>query len=180
MSNNLLNDLLRKEPVSSQQEEAFKFQLELLKTEIDLVERSIERDESRAQNVKNFAIAAWGTSIALFVGQGDLRKFAIFTVLIPLLFWLVDAWWTKLRMGVHVRAQKIRDFVNSPNLIESFRKQKFVDFTLLDISGSQYKEDAIFIRYSRLSRIMRFKEMLYFYGGLIVFSLLLGALLFII
>ena len=133
MSSDLLNNLLQKEPIPIEQEEAFKYQLELLKTEIDLVERSIERDDSRAQNVKNFAIVAWGASIALFIGQDDLRRFTTVTIIIPLLFWLVDAWWTKLRMGVHVRAQKISEFVNSPKLSESFKQQKLVEFTILGV-----------------------------------------------
>lgn len=162
--------------VTGSQDQVFQYQLDLLKIEIDLVDRSIARDEARAQNVKNFAVVVWAASITVFLGQDDLRRFVIFTASLPILFWFLDAWWTRLRMGAHVRSLKIEEFVHSQRFVDSFKERKFVDFEVLNASGSQYRNTDQFKKWSKLSRIMGFKEMLFLYGGLTAFSLILGVI----
>lgn len=161
------------------QDELFKNQLELLKIEIDLVDRSIARDETRSQNVKNFAIAIWAAVVTLFIGQDALRKFVIFTTIIPVLFWFLDAWWARLRMGTHVRSQKIAEFINSPDYVASFRERKLMNFTLLDVTGKQHMKSDLYKRWSKLSRIMKFGELRFLYGGLTLFSVVLGVISFL-
>jgi hypothetical protein len=180
MADSLLENLLQSSPPSNSQEEAFQYQLELMKIELELVDNSIERSSTITQNVKNFAVITWAASITAFVGQPDLRKYTIFTAILPLLFWFMDVYWTRLRIGYLIRMRRIRDFANSENLIKSFQQRKLVDFIVLDISGSQYKNSLEYKKYRRFWRIMRYGEMIFLYGGLILASLTIGviALLF--
>lgn len=59
--------------LSEFQKEAFKYQLECLKLELDLVDRAIARLETITQNVKNFSVVVWVASITVFLGQGELE-----------------------------------------------------------------------------------------------------------
>jgi len=77
--------------------ESFKYQLDCLKSEIELIDRAIARFDGITQTTKNWAIVTWTGSIAIALGQVDLRKYIIFTAVLPLLFWFVDAWWRHLQ-----------------------------------------------------------------------------------
>ena len=58
MSDDLLQILLTQQRTNSSgtktnhRDEAFKYRLELLKSEIDLIDRSLARDEARSQTIK--------------------------------------------------------------------------------------------------------------------------------
>jgi len=162
--------------VSSFQEKSFNYQLECLKLEIDLVDREITRMETITQNVKNFSIVTWAGGITVFLGQDALRKYVIFTALLPLLFWFVDAWWIHLHAGVKLRLKKINEFINGENLSESFKQQRLVEFTVLDILGEQYRETKEYKLITNVLKIMEYKELRFLYGGLSTFSFVLGVL----
>jgi hypothetical protein len=160
--------------VSSFQEKSFNYQLECLKLEIDLVDREITRMETITQNVKNFSIVTWAAGITVFLGQDTLRKYIIFTAFLPLVFWFVDAWWIHLHIGAKLRLKKIKEFLNSEKLLESFKQQRLVEFTVLDILGRQYKGTKEYELITNVPKIMRYKELLFLYGGLSTFSFVLG------
>ena len=166
--------------VPKYQEEAFKYQLECLKLEIDLAERVLSRVETITQTVKNFAVITWVAVVTVFAGHDDLRGYIIFTAMLPLLFWLLDAWWVHLNRGASVRLRKIAEFLNGEQLANSFKEGKLIDFTILDVLGRQYKGTKEYERLTSFKRILRFKEMIFLYGGLFTFSILLGIIMLVI
>ncbi len=180
MSDPLLNKLLENElghdekPILESQKQSFAFQVECLKMEIDILERSISRRETITQSIKNFAIVSWGAALTVMIGQGDLRKYVIITAILPVMFWLVDAWWFYLYRGDSFRFRKIKEFVNSPDLELSYRHQRLVNFTVLDTSGKQYENTKEYKKFVNFRKILFFKEMLLLYGGLITLSLIIG------
>src|SRR5262249_44967499 len=120
------------------QKQAFEYQLECLKIEIDLIERSIARSQNIELNVKNFAIIAWAAIITVFLCQDKIRSFVGITALIPFIFWFIDAWWISRGRGSRLRLRKISEFLNGHDLVDSFRKQQIVGITVLDIGGRSY------------------------------------------
>jgi hypothetical protein len=136
--------------------ESFKYQLDCLKIEIDLVDKAIASLETITQNVKNFSVGIWIASTTVFLGQSELRKYVGFTALLPLLFWFIDAWWVHLHRGAILRMRKIKEFLNTEDVAESFKQQKLVNFTILDVLGEQYKGTQQYEKYTSISRIMRF------------------------
>ncbi|MCS6880722.1 MAG: hypothetical protein RMK84_11420 [Oscillochloridaceae bacterium] len=180
MSDPLLNRLLENDldhhakPISEAQKQSFAFQIECLKMEIDILERSISRRETISQSVKNFAIVSWGAALTVMIGQSDLRKYVIITVILPIMFWLVDAWWLYLYRGDSFRFRKIEQFVNSPDLELSYSQKRLANFTVLDTSGKQYRNTKEYKRFVNFGKILFFREMLFLYGGLVTFSLVIG------
>lgn len=185
MSNQLLEDLLRRErfektsgiantaysisPISY-----FEFQLELLKIEIDLVDKAISRAETTTQYVKNFAIVTWAAAIAAFLSQQQLRPFTLLIVTIPVVFWISDAIWLSFVRGSYLRMYKLRDYVNSNDFKESFQKHRLENFKLLDINGRQYRDTKEYKAYAGTIRIMLYREMIFIYGGLTALSIIIG------
>jgi hypothetical protein len=169
---NLDNESLLSVP----EQQSFDYQLECLKLEIDLASEALSRLETITQSTKNFAVVAWAASVTFLSSQPDLRKYLALTAVLPILFWLVDAWWISRNRGVHLRLKKISEFINSDRLAESFRQRKLVDFTVLDILGKQYKRTKEYESSTSFKRIIRYRELVLLYGGLAFFSLVLGIL----
>jgi hypothetical protein len=156
--------------------QAFQYRLECLKLEIDLVDRAMARLETITQSVKNFALITWAGSVAIFLGQADLRKYTAATALLPLLFWLIDAWWSHLNRGAFLRLAKISQFLNSDSLTESFRQNRLIEFAILDVYGHQYRETKEYYLVAGFSRIICYKEFVLLYGGLAILSIMAGVL----
>ena len=156
------------------QEQIFNYQLECLKTEMDLVDREITRYETITQNVKNFAIVSWAASITVFVSQQDLRTYVMITAILPILFWILDAIWLSQHRGASLRLEKISEFINSDRLVTSFKQKKIVDFFLLDVRGKQYRGTTEYDRYTSFRKIFWYREIRLLYGSLMILSLLLG------
>lgn len=159
--------------VSEYQKETFKYQLECLKLELDLVDRAIARLETITQNVKNFCVVIWVASITVFLGQNELKKYVVFTAITPILLWFIDAWWVHFHRGSYLRIKKIREFLNSEDLTESFKQQKLVNFKVIDMLGSQYRGTKEYKAYTSVTRIMKYKELLYLYTGLAISSIII-------
>ncbi|MBU7583607.1 MAG: hypothetical protein KAF91_11965 [Nostoc sp. TH1S01] len=155
------------------QKESFKYQLECLKLELDLVDRAIARLETITQNVKNFSVVVWVASITIFLGQSELRKYVAFTAILPILFWFIDAWWVHFHRGSYLRIKKIQEFLNSEDLTESFKQQKLINFKIIDVLGSQYRGTQEYEVYTSVSRIMKYRELFYLYTGLAISSIIL-------
>lgn len=152
----------------------FKYQLDWLKIEIELIDRAIERFDKITQATKNWAIVTWAGSIALTLGQTDLRRFIIITAVLPLIFWSIDGWWRYYQRRSIFRLRKISEFLNDARLVKSFNQQKLVEFTVLDPTGRQYYSTPEFKSFTRVRRIIRFKEVSFFYGSLALLSIALG------
>ena len=167
---------------------AFEYKLDMLKIEFDQINQAIARIDQITQTTKNWAVLTWAGSIALALGKGQqgLRPYIILTTLIPILFWVVDAFWRRLQRTFIFRSAKIAEFVNSPNFVESFQAKDLVNFSLLDLRGKQYKNlhdckvgGQDYTEFSNFKKTFNFKEVKYFYLPLSALSFILG-LIFII
>jgi hypothetical protein len=148
--------------------------MECLKIEINLVDNTISRIESITQSVKNFAIVAWAGTLTLIIGMSELRRYVVIVTVLPILFWLLDAWWVHRNRGAILRLKKIGEFINSEKLAESFKLQRLVDFTILDVVGNQYRDTKEYYAYAGFGKVMRYREFVLLYGGLVVISLVVG------
>jgi hypothetical protein len=164
----------KEEQEKSYKEQAFEFQMELLKVEIDLINQTIARFDEHTRATRNWAIVTWTGSIALVLGNADLRKYIILTAVLPALFWLIDARWTTLLRRFLYRLDNISEFLNGTGLSESFKQQRLVDFIVLDPRGKQYKGTKEFAKAVNLLRsALRYGKVSAFYFGLMIISIIL-------
>lgn len=163
---------------SKSSERSLSYLLEILKIEIELINKSMEHIIGNTQSLKNWAILTWTGSIALILGQVDLRKYFIITAIPPFLFWYVDAWWRSLQSRYAYRATEISQFLNGENLVESFKQGKLIDFVSFDPSGRNYRHRSDYQKYTSMSRTARFPEVLGFYFPLVLISIVVGLFLF--
>lgn len=160
--------------------EAFQYRLDLLKLEVDLLDRSMERGETVSLNVKNFAVVVWAAMLTIFVGRQELHNYVVLTALVPIMFWGLDTWWTRLRIGPHVRKVNLYQFLNSTDLEQAFLNEDLSQVSVLDTLGTQYRESDLYKRWSDPYRIAKFKDLVILYGGMIVLSMILGWLFFVL
>jgi hypothetical protein len=156
-------------------DESFKYRLEILSKEIDLTNSAIDRIDGITQAVKNWAIVIWAGSVSLFLGSVELRKFLILTAILPFMFWISDARWRNLQKRSVVRQRKISEFVNSDKFVESFKTKNFKNFYLLDPVGRTHWKEDDFRKAISMRKTFFYKEIIWFYGGLMLLSLLLGS-----
>lgn len=156
--------------------QGFEYQLGLVTLEMEMIERTIARMDEIAQSIKNWAIVTWAGSVAILLREPALRKFIILTAVLPILFWYSDAIWRQLQRRSIYRQQKISDFLNGDSFAESCKQGKLVDFVVMDPVGTQYRNSQEFQDALKLKWIMRYREIRYFYGGLIIISVLLEVL----
>lgn len=156
------------------QKEAFLFQLEILKMEIHTIDGIVGRMDEITQTTKNWAILTWAGGLGASLGSADLRKYAVLTALLPIVFWFTDAQWRRLQRRSTFRGAKIREFLNSPALPESFAKGKLVDFVVHDPIGWQYKGSDEYGKWVSMRKTLQYKEIAWFYGFQVLFSLLVG------
>jgi len=155
------------------QKRSFEYQLDCLKTEIGLIDSTISRMETITQTVKNFALITLMGSVALFLSQAPLQRYVFLSAFLPISFWFIDAWWAHLHRGAVFRLQKISEFVNDGTLSESFKQHALQQFLVLDVTGKQYRDTHEYKNFTSIWRIMRYKEIMFLYGSLIICSFLL-------
>lgn len=153
------------------------FQLDCLKAEIDLVDKVITRMETITQNTKYWAVLIWAGTIAVLIGQDNLRSFAYLAAAPIAILWIIDAYWLHLHRGAFVRQRKIAEFLNNGGLRECIDRGSLSAFRLLDPYGEQYKGTTEHAAATSVWRIMLYAELIWLYGGLIAFTLLLQVLL---
>jgi len=154
--------------------EAFRFQLEILKMEIQTIDGIVGRMDEITQTTKNWAVLTWAGGLAAALGSADLRKYAVLTAALPLVFWYTDAQWRRLQRRSTFRGAKIREFLNSPVLQESFASGKLVGFIVHDPIGWQYKGSEEYRNWVSMRKTLQYREIAGFYGFQVVFSLLAG------
>lgn len=151
----------------------FEYQLSMIKLEMEMIERTIARMDDITQSIKNWSIVTWAGSVAILIREPALRKFIILTIVLPIMFWYADAIWRQLQKRSIYRQEKISKFLNSPDLEKSFKTNKFVNFIVMDPVGIQYRRTEEFQNAVKLKWILKYREIRYFYGGLILISILL-------
>jgi len=150
------------------------YQLEILKSELALIQDTTMRIVEFTQTTKNWAVGIWAGSIAILLGQqATLSKYIIFTAILPLSFWLVDAHWRHIQRRATYRQMKIREFMNDERLLKSFRENKIVDFIIYDPVGYEYRDLPEAKRFSSRWRTFKYPELLWFYLPLILISIIL-------
>jgi hypothetical protein len=154
----------------------FNFKMDFLKIEVDFIDKSISRLDNMSKSTKHWAILLWAGSIALALGENDLRKYIIVSSLIPILFWFVDSWWAYLRLRYVNRSFEISGFLNSNRLEISFKENRLKDFQIFDPSGSRGRSQKTFSDKIKtfFLRVIWYPEFSFFYLGLFVVSLFLG------
>lgn len=158
------------------QKEAFTYQLDMIKNEVNSLNDGINQINTITQSIKNWAITVWSGSIALFLikSQYDLKKYIIFTSIIPLLFWIVDGMWRRHQRRMIYRTTVISKFLNSQDFKKSFEKSELVNFKVLDIRARNNENEKEFKNFTNIWKILRFNTMKYFYGGLFFISVIIG------
>jgi hypothetical protein len=159
------------------QKDAFDYQLDMLKNEFNSVQECINHINTIMQAIKNWTITIWSGSIALFLikSQYDLKKYIIFTCIIPLLFWFLDTVWRRHQRLMIYRINTISKFLNSNDFQESFNQRKFINFHVIDIRASNEQDSQECKQFASFWRIFNFNSIRLFYGGLLLISLGLGA-----
>ena len=159
---------------SDPRKESFAYQLDLLKMEIEIIDKAIARLDDITQTTKNFAIIIWVGLITVAFADPDFRQYTIFTALVPLLFWVLDARWRYFLRGFIFRQDKIAEFLNSENLVESFAENRLIGIKVLDPRGALYRKTDEFKETVNFWRSMRYSEVNIVYIGLSLASIVAG------
>jgi uncharacterized membrane protein len=154
--------------------ESFLYRLDILKMEIETLDRLVSRMDEMTQAIKNWAISIWTGSLAIALSQPDYRRYVFITAVAPLLFWYIDAYFRRLQRRSIFRGRKISDFLNSPRLVESFCQNELGDFIVYDLTATQYREFEEYKKFVSLKNTFLFPEIATFYSVLTIISLCLG------
>ena len=159
--------------------ESLKYQLDILKHEMEYINSTIARMDEITQTTKNWAILVWGGSILLVLGDPFFRNYLFFTALLPLLFWYIDGRWRYLQRRSIYRSMKINQFLNDGRLVTAFQTGKLDSFTVYDPAGSQYRaaNDQEYLKYVSMKKALSYAEVMGFYGVLVMISVFLALIL---
>jgi hypothetical protein len=162
-----------------QQEKFFRFQLDIIMKEIDLIDNAIGRlDELMLRN-RNWGITLWVGLITIIVPLtiGDFPKsyLLLAAAILPLLFWLIDIRWKMALLQCSDRQTRISDFLNSDAVRGSFENSSIshTSLELLDPIGARLQSDAR----NYFFKAIRYKDTIIFHPAQILFSILLFFLL---
>ena len=154
--------------------EVIDFQLDILKIEISSIQEVIARLDQFTQTTKNWSVTMWAGGLGFAITQVELRDFALVTAVIPLIFWILDAWWRRLQKRSIYRQLQISKFLNSEDLSKSISNQKLVGFTLLDPVGTAHKNEDDYKVAVSFKKTLLYPEVAGFYLPLMAISLIVG------
>ncbi|MNQ61288.1 hypothetical protein D3C85_756010 [compost metagenome] len=140
---------------------AFDFQLEILKYELETINKCIDKIDILTHSFKNWTILLWGGSIILALGKDatDFKGKFILTAITPLLFWLLDAWWRRIQ----------REFIFRNN--ETFEEKKIIGLVIYDLRSSKTSNKKSYKNFTSIKRALLFRSVGLFYFGLILISI---------
>jgi len=146
---------------------------EILKQEIEIIDKTIARIDQIQQSVKNWAITIWGGSLYLIVQYLDKSCVMILaTAIIPLLFGYIDVVWKRQILKVSYRQKKISDFINGFSNEENFR---ILDPISTSYPSSSLKEE--FNKQTSFAKAIWYKADGWFYILMMVVSIIFAAIL---
>src|ERR1043165_10217661 len=94
------------------------FQQEILKQEIEIIDKTIARIDQIQQSMKNWCITIWGGSLYLVVQYlGKSYLLVLLTAIIPLLFGFIDVVWKRQILKVSYRSEEHTSELQSRGLI---------------------------------------------------------------
>ena len=157
----------------------FDAQFELLKMELDHVNKAIAQQDEITKSIKNWSIVTWTASVGLAVSQPRLHHFLWLTAVIPFLFWFVDASFRRIQRSFIVRVKDIADHVNSESFRNSAATGAPIDFPLLQMRSRKKYEmsDWNNWRKTHLIGVMSFRSVSFLYLGLIIVSVVMWFIL---
>src|ERR1044072_8001018 len=120
------------------------FQQEILKQEIEIIDKTIARIDQIQQSMKNWCITIWGGSLYLIVQYLDKSySMILFTAIIPLLFGYIDVVWKRQILKVSYREKKISDFISGFSDEKDFR---ILDPISMNYTDSHFKKQTSFAK----------------------------------
>lgn len=160
--------------------DAFSYKLEILKWELDLINKNIERMDNFAQASKNWAVLIWVGVISLSLSKDidNTRSIIVlFSALIPLLFWYIDSFFRRLQRRSIFRQNKISEYLNSEIFINDCNMNAMKGIHIVDPTGVKYRNEEVYQRFVSQKITMKFKEVSVFYSGLAIISIILSIIL---
>ena len=138
------------------------FQQELVKQEIDLIDKTIARIDQILYNLKQWTAGIWTGGIALIAKFGNNSpNLYLISAIIPFSFGILDIIWKQQLLKVQFREEQISNFINKGTM----------DFNLLDPIGKFYSKE--FSDKPVLRQALWYKEKSIFYLAMIVISVVL-------
>jgi hypothetical protein len=155
------------------QSDAFKFQLEILKLELQTINGIIGRINDLTYKIKNWAIVIWAGSIALILGNNEnFNDYLLYTAILPIMFWFVDAWLRRTERSFIFRTYKISEYLNSDDYYESFKLNKIINLRLLDYRAKSLKNTEEYKNFTTVKRTFLYKELSIYYFAMFLLSIL--------
>jgi len=148
------------------------YRLEILKQEIQIIDNTIGRLDKIILQTKNWAITIWAGSVALMLKESK-EEFLLFSLFIPLIFWISHVRWAKALLEVSYRQSKISEFLNSKEFDNFFETQSLNDFKIFDPIGKQYKDDVNFKKETGYWQAVKYKDTSLIYIGLVLATMAL-------
>lgn len=147
-------------------ESLFDRQYKLLEKELDLIDTAIRQLDDITKGIKNWAIVTWTASVGIGLATQPIRQYIWLTVVLPPLFWLVDASYRRVQRTFIARNEEIRDFVNSSAFREAATQGSPFSFELLRLRSKKggWK--------NRMLGVMLFRTVGLLYVGLSALSIL--------
>jgi hypothetical protein len=149
------------------------FQLNMLKTELDVINAAVRQMDEISKSIKEWTIGLWTAAVGGALITPKLSHFIGVTAAIPLLFWLVDTWHRRIQRKFIWRSDEISRFLNGPNLLKSFEEKRLVGFTLFD-PASRTERSTAYWKFISWRKVMWLKSLTILYLGLAVLSAIIG------
>ena len=149
----------------------FDLQFKILEKEIDHINDIASRMDNITQTTKNWAVVTWAGSIGLCLANKALWQFIYYTGILPLIFMFIDAQWRILQGRSMLRSALIQEFLNDKRLKKSIKAKKFVDFIVYDPAAKTFKNNPRYKKYVSLKKVIKYKEITFFYLPLTVLSI---------
>lgn len=144
-------------------------QLDILKLEIEAIDKAIAQQDEFTKNIKQWAIVAWSAAIGGALTTDDLRPFVGASAAIPMLFWFVDTWHRRIQRKFIWRNIAISRFLNDGRLSKSIDAGHLVDFSLLD-PKSRLDKGSEYEKFTSWKHVMSFRSVAILYCGMILIS----------
>jgi len=139
-------------------EDAFSFKLEMLKKELDMIDKHMRKIDDIGNSIKNWAIVTWAGSISAILTKPNLHPYIVITALLPLIFMLIDAHWRKIQRRLALDA--------------SFKNHK-LDFKILDPIAKSSSSKNDFKEFVSIFKILSYPTVSLIYLGLCFISIVL-------
>lgn len=164
-------------------------QTKYLFKELDFIDTSISRLDNQIQKSKHFCILLWLGVLGFLVSDtvanlnnSQVKNALFLTVLIPLLFGIMDFHWRRALLMVSWRQLMISLFITHHD--ETLKKD-FGLFPVLDPTGNNYDEKHYPPCITNLDQyktkptpweVILYKEAKWFFPTMMLFSIIIGAL----